>query len=309
MVQTHSLKKPKIVIIGGPTASGKSAFAVQCALRFNGEIISADSMQIYRHLDIGTGKITEAEKKGVAHHMIDILEPDENYSVGLYLQEARKKIDSFIAHKKLPIIAGGTGLYINAIINGLNFSDANRSEEVRNKWKKIASQYGNLFIYDKLKKIDPFSAEKINPNDLKRVIRALEIYEVTGKTKSESAAEKECDYDYKLFILDCERNELYEKINARVDKMFADGLMSEAQNLRRFEHCQSMQAIGYKQIYEFMAGKYPDEEMLKEDIKKQTRHYAKRQLTFFKGMKAEKTWITPSDFQSAFAKIEEFINN
>ena len=159
MVQAHSMKKPKIVIIGGPTASGKSAFAVQCALRFNGEVISADSMQIYRYMDIGTGKITESEKNGIAHHMIDIVQPNENYSVGLYLQTAKEQIQEILSRGKLPVITGGTGLYINAIINGLNFSDAERSEEVRNKWKNLASQYGNLYVYEKLKEIDKLSAE------------------------------------------------------------------------------------------------------------------------------------------------------
>ena len=213
------MKKPKIVIIGGPTASGKSSFAVQCALRFNGEVISADSMQIYRYMDIGTGKITESEKNGIAHHMIDIVQPNENYSVGLYLKTAKEKLEEILSRGKLPVIAGGTGLYINAIINGLNFSDAERSEEVRNKWKNLASQYGNLYVYEKLKEIDKLSAEKISVNDIKRIIRALEIYEVTGKTKSESACQNECEYDYKFFIIDCDRTELYKKINDRVDKM------------------------------------------------------------------------------------------
>lgn len=301
------MKKPKIVIIGGPTASGKSSFAVQCALRFNGEVISADSMQIYRYMDIGTGKITESEKNGIAHHMIDIVQPNENYSVGLYLKTAKEKLEEILSRGKLPVIAGGTGLYINAIINGLNFSDAERSEEVRNKWKNLASQYGNLYVYEKLKEIDKLSAEKISVNDIKRIIRALEIYEVTGKTKSESACQNECEYDYKFFIIDCDRTELYKKINDRVDKMFADGLMAEAESLRRYENCQSMQAIGYKQIYECYAGKYSDETALKDEIKKLTRHYAKRQLTFFKGMKAEKSWIKPSDFEKAFEEINQFI--
>ena len=175
------MKKPKIVIIGGPTASGKSAFAVQCALRFNGEVISADSMQIYRYMDIGTGKITESEKNGIAHHMIDIVQPNENYSVGLYLQTAKEQIQEILSRGKLPVIAGGTGLYINAIINGLNFSDAERSEEVRNKWKNLASQYGNLYVYEKLKEIDKLSAEKISVNDIKRIIEHWRFMKLPAK--------------------------------------------------------------------------------------------------------------------------------
>lgn len=307
MVQKDSLKK-NIIIIGGPTASGKTSLAIELALKFNGEVVSADSMQIYKELNIGTGKVTKSETRGVTHHMIDILSPDEQYSVGQYLQDVKNVIAEIHDKNKLPIIAGGTGLYINALINGLNFSDADKSETVREKWKQLASQNGNRFVYDYLKKIDPLSASKININDLKRIIRAIEIYEVTGKTKSESVTVSECPYDYLFFIIDRSREQLYEAINNRVDYMFENGLYEEALKLEKFKHCQSMQAIGYKQIFEFAEGKFSDLETVKRTVKQLTRNYAKRQMTFFKGMNAEKIWLnSDDDFKNIYQTINNFL--
>lgn len=300
--------KKNIIIIGGPTASGKTSLAIELALKFNGEVVSADSMQIYKELNIGTGKVTKSETRGVTHHMIDILSPDEQYSVGQYLQDVKNVIAEIHDKNKLPIIAGGTGLYINALINGLNFSDADKSETVREKWKQLASQNGNRFVYDYLKKIDPLSASKININDLKRIIRAIEIYEVTGKTKSESVTVSECPYDYLFFIIDRSREQLYEAINNRVDYMFENGLYEEALKLEKFKHCQSMQAIGYKQIFEFAEGKFSDLETVKRTVKQLTRNYAKRQMTFFKGMNAEKIWLnSDDDFKNIYQTINNFL--
>lgn len=300
--------KKNTIIIGGPTASGKTSLAIELALKFNGEVVSADSMQIYKELNIGTGKVTKSETRGVTHHMIDILSPDEQYSVGQYLQDVKNVIAEIHDKNKLPIIAGGTGLYINALINGLNFSDADKSETVREKWKQLASQNGNQFIYDYLKKIDPLSASKININDLKRIIRAIEIYEVTGKTKSESVTVSECPYDYLFFIIDRNREQLYEAINNRVDNMFENGLYEEALKLEKFKHCQSMQAIGYKQIFEFAEGKFSDLETVKRTVKQLTRNYAKRQMTFFKGMNAEKIWLnSDDDFKNIYQTINNFL--
>lgn len=307
MVQKDNLKK-NIIIIGGPTASGKSSLAIDLALKFNGEVVSADSMQIYKGANIGTGKVTQSETRGVIHHMIDILSPDEQYSVGQYLQDVKNVIAEIHEKNKLPIIAGGTGLYINAIINGLNFSDAVKSDIVREKWKKIASQNGNQFVYDYLKKIDPLSANKISLNDLKRIIRAIEIYEVTGKTKSDSITVSECPYNYLFFIINHNREQIYEAINERVDIMFEKGLYEEALKLEKFKHCQSMQAIGYKQIFEFVDGKFADLETLKHTIKQLTRNYAKRQITFFKGINAEKIWLnTNEDFKNIYETISKFL--
>ena len=296
--------KPKIIIIGGPTAVGKSALAVNLAEKFNGEIVSADSMQIYRRLNIGTGKITEAEARGIPHRMIDILDPDERYSVGQYLIDASREINDILDKNKLPIVVGGTALYLNALINGMNFSDADRSDKVRDKWKKIASENGNQFIYDHLIEIDPESAVKISANDTKRIIRAIEIFEVTGKPKSQSATTAICPYDYAFFIMTRERTELYAAIETRVDKMFEDGLVNEVKSLETYKNCQSMQAIGYKQLCEYFDSKFDSIESVKNEIKKLSRNYAKRQMTFFRGMNANKNFI---DYLNATTEVSKAV--
>ena len=296
--------KPKIIIIGGPTAVGKSALAVNLSEKFNGEIVSADSMQIYRRLNIGTGKITEAEARGIPHRMIDILDPDERYSVGQYLIDASREINDILDKNKLPIVVGGTALYLNALINGMNFSDADRSDKVRDKWKKIASESGNQFVYDHLIEIDPESAAKISVNDTKRIIRAIEIFEVTGKPKSQSATTAICPYDYAFFIMTRERTELYAAIETRVDKMFEDGLINEVKSLETYKNCQSMQAIGYKQLCEYFDSKFDSIESVKNEIKKLSRNYAKRQMTFFRGMNANKNFI---DYLNATTEISKAV--
>lgn len=296
--------KPKIIVIGGPTAVGKSALAVNLAEKFNGEIVGADSMQIYRRLNIGTGKITEAEARGIPHRMIDILDPDERYSVGQYLIDASREINDILDKNKLPIVVGGTALYLNALINGMNFSDADRSDKVRDKWKKIASENGNQFVYDHLIEIDPESAAKISVNDTKRIIRAIEIFEVTGKPKSQSATTAICPYDYAFFIMTRERTELYAAIEARVDKMFEDGLINEVKALETYKNCQSMQAIGYKQLCEYFDGKFDSTESVKNEIKKLSRNYAKRQMTFFRGMNANKNFI---DYVNATTEVSKAV--
>lgn len=296
--------KPKIIIIGGPTAVGKSALAVNLAEKFNGEIVSADSMQIYRRLNIGTGKITEAEARGIPHRMIDILDPDERYSVGQYLIDASREINNILDKNKLPIVVGGTALYLNALINRMNFSDADRSDKVRDKWKKIASESGNQFVYDHLIEIDPESAAKISVNDTKRIIRAIEIFEVTGKPKSQSATTAICPYDYAFFIMTRERTELYAAIETRVDKMFEDGLINEVKSLETYKNCQSMQAIGYKQLCEYFDSKFDSIESVKNEIKKLSRNYAKRQMTFFRGMNANKNFI---DYLNATTEVSKAV--
>lgn len=296
--------KSKIIIIGGPTAVGKSALAVNLAEKFNGEIVSADSMQIYRRLNIGTGKITEAEARGIPHRMIDILDPDERYSVGQYLIDASREINDILDKNKLPIVVGGTALYLNALINGMNFSDADRSDKVRDKWKKIASESGNQFVYDHLIEIDPESAAKISVNDTKRIIRAIEIFEVTGKPKSQSATTAICPYDYAFFIMTRERTELYAAIETRVDKMFEDGLINEVKSLETYKNCQSMQAIGYKQLCEYFDSKFDSIESVKNEIKKLSRNYAKRQMTFFRGMNANKNFI---DYVNATTEVSKAV--
>ncbi len=309
MVQKDCVKKGKIYVIGGPTAIGKSNFAIECALRFNGEIVGADSMQIYKGLNIGTGKITQTEMRGIAHHMIDIVSPAERYSVGRYVKDAKACIDDILSRGKLPIVVGGTGLYINAILNGLNLSDTVASDVVREKWKNIASQNGKEFVYEQLQKVDPLSAEKISPNDLKRVIRALEIFEITGKPKSQMITTAQCDYDYRFTIIIDEREQLYNRINSRVDKMFDLGLVDEVSDLLDYAKCQSMQAIGYKQLVNYFNGQYPSIDLVKDDVKRLSRNYAKRQLTFFRGIfSTNKNYITISDFEEEYKNLGRFLN-
>lgn len=301
MVQTDSLK-PHIVIITGPTASGKSAIAVQTAEKFSGEIISCDSMQIYRGMNIGTGKITEPEKRGITHHLIDIVDPGENFSVSMYKERAEAAISQILAKGKLPVITGGTGLYINALIYGLNFAETPASEEIRNELKNIAAEKGSRFLYDQLVKADAESAEKISPNDVRRIIRALEIYRITGKPKSRQATHSSsCPYDVTIFVLTRDRAELYEKINSRVDKMISDGLVDEVRALYRYKQAQSMQAIGYKEILDYIDGKIPLNDAVSQ-IKQNTRRYAKRQITFFK--KLPDAIFTNPDFENISKIIE-----
>ena len=302
--------KPKIIIIGGPTAVGKSALAVNLAEKFNGEIVSADSMQIYKNLDVGTAKPSAEERQGIPHYLLDFLSPETPYSVADFtaaadpLLQASREINDILDKNKLPIVVGGTALYLNALINGMNFSDADRSDKVRDKWKKIASESGNQFVYDHLIEIDPESAAKISVNDTKRIIRAIEIFEVTGKPKSQSATTAICPYDYAFFIMTRERTELYAAIETRVDKMFEDGLINEVKSLETYKNYQSMQAIGYKQLCEYFDSKFDSIESVKNEIKKLSRNYAKRQMTFFRGMNANKNFI---DYLNATTEVSKAV--
>lgn len=292
------MNKQKLLILTGPTAIGKSDAAVEYALKTGCNVISADSMQIYRGLDIGTGKITKQEMRGVKHYMIDVVNPDEDYSVGRYVSEAEKIID---LQKLPPIICGGTGLYITSLVLGSDFGGVGKDEAIRNKWKNILSDKGKQYVYEFLEKIDPDSAAKISVNDTKRVIRAIEIYEMTGVPKSKLVSENNSKYDVKTVILyDDDRDALYKRINTRVDKMFASGLINEVESLMKYENCGSMQAIGYKETIEFLKGKISKEEAI-ERVKQNSRNYAKRQITYFKGMRIEnKQYVKFNDFDTIF---------
>lgn len=309
MVQENCLK-PKIIIITGPTAVGKSDLAVKIAKRLNTEIISADSMQIYKGLDIGTGKVTEEEKDSVVHHMLDIVEPFEEYSVSDYVEQTKVIISKLNLQNKIPIIVGGTGFYLNGLINGYNFSTSAKNDKIREKWNKIYNENGAEYIYEYLKKVDPVSAEKINRNDIKRLIRAIEIFETTGKPKSEVAtASKECEYDVLMIVITKDREELYSKINARVDKMFSLGLVEEVRSFLSYENCQSMQAIGYKEVVKHLKGESSLEEAI-EEVKKNSRNYAKRQMTFFRWIKhSNKHFIDSMDLGKITSIIDFFIKS
>ncbi|MDE6758571.1 MAG: tRNA (adenosine(37)-N6)-dimethylallyltransferase MiaA [Clostridia bacterium] len=291
----------KIVVISGPTASGKSTFGVNIAKKINGEIISCDSMQIYKRMNIGTAKISIDEMQGVAHHMIDVVEPEDEFSVGEYSLQANDIIKDIISRGKMPIIVGGTGLYIDSILYPMTFG-GNKSEEIRRSLEEEHAKFGNEYMYNKLVKIDPVDAEKIHPNNVKRVLRALEIYLVTGKCKSSMMdEERQKQYDSCMVVLNPNRELLYKKIDLRVDKMFNEGLTEEVRGLLAdgvsFNH-QSMQAIGYKEFREFFENQI-DGNVLREKIKQNSRNYAKRQITWLKKYDFAK-WFDPQT-QLSFA--------
>ena len=290
------MKDNTIVIITGPTATGKTALAIEVAKNFNGEIISSDSMQIYKYLDIGTAKPTIEEQNQVKHHLIDFVEPNSEYSVQQYVADADKLISNLFKQNKLPIIVGGTGLYIKSLIYPYSFCSAPKNEKIRNEFKDILVREGKEYLYNLLKERDFEASTKIHCNDTKRVIRALEINKITGSKKSNlNIEETNLKYNVILIALDIHRELLYDRINLRVDKMFEEGLVDEITNvLAKKEvdfNCQSMQAIGYKEF-----AKYFNKEIslaeLKDLIAKNSRNYAKRQITFIKGFKNVK-WFNP----------------
>ncbi|MBE5731176.1 MAG: tRNA (adenosine(37)-N6)-dimethylallyltransferase MiaA [Clostridiales bacterium] len=295
----------KLVIVAGPTAVGKSAAAINLAKRFNGEVISADSMQIYKGMDIGTGKVTIEEAEGVPHHMLDVVMPNEEYSVGQYVLDAKKAIDDVVNRGKIPILCGGTGLYINSLLFGHSFAGAPKDEDIRDRLKTFAANEGADKLYAWLKKVDPVSAEQININDTKRIIRALEIYEITGKPRG---AFKDVDqplYDYIMFVITDERDVLYDRINRRVDNMVLSGLLDEVKGLYKYKEYNSMQAIGYKEIVSYLDGGITLDEAI-EQIKQSSRRYAKRQMTFFRGMKTEKHFVVAGS-DEIYEMTEKFL--
>ncbi len=284
MVQANYLNK-KALIICGPTASGKSDLAIECAKLLNTEIISADSMYIYKRLNIGTAKPTVQEMNGIIHHMIDLAEPSDNFSVGEYKKLAEPILERLFSQNKVPIICGGTGFYINSILYDMSYGNGCANLEIREKYKKLAEEYGNKYVYDILKEKDYDSAIKLHYNDLKRVIRALEIFE-NGQKKSSIVDVLIPKFDFKAYMLGFQREVLYERINARVNIMIKNGLIDEVKGLIAdgFDRSsQCFQGIGYKEILEYLDGVISLDEAI-EKIKLNTRHYAKRQLTFFKKM-------------------------
>ena len=280
------MNKPKILCVVGPTASGKTDYAVELALKCGGEVVSCDSMQIYKHMDIGTAKPTADEMKGVKHHMIDIIEPNESFSVARFSEMARECIDDILLRGKMPVLCGGTGLYFDSTINNINFIQMDTDEEYRKYLESAAKDFGNEYVYKILKRVDEESAESIHPNNLKRVIRALEIYKTTGKKKSELDKEQLSEplYEPEITGLMRDREVLYDRINKRVDIMMEKGLVEEVSELIKMgidTEATSMQAIGYKEIIEYLDGKTSLSDAV-DKIKRESRRYAKRQLTWFK---------------------------
>lgn len=277
--------KPKVVVIVGPTASGKTAVSIELAKKINGEIISADSMQIYKDMNIGSAKPTEEEMQGIYHHMIDVVEPTEVFNVARYKEMAEKCIEEILVKGKIPIIVGGTGLYVSTLTNGIEFSDIESDEEYRKELENISLQENGVdILFEQLKIIDPEAANVIDKNNVRRVIRALEIYKVTGKTKTQVDKEsvKELKYDYRIFGMLWDRQELYERIDKRVDIMIDMGLVDEVEKINKNGiSSTAIQGLGYKEIIEYIKNEITLEDAI-EKIKQETRRYAKRQMTWFK---------------------------
>ncbi|MBQ2891091.1 MAG: tRNA (adenosine(37)-N6)-dimethylallyltransferase MiaA [Clostridia bacterium] len=278
--------KSKILAIAGPTASGKTALSIELAKRYNGEIVSCDSMQIYKGMNIGTAKPTEEEKQGIPHYMIDIISPNDNFSVAEYVNLAREYIDDILRRGKLPILTGGTGLYLDSVINNTKFSDAKEDADYRESLYDLAGKEGNGAVHKLLEEIDPLSAEKIHENNLRRVIRALEIYKTTGKTMTQVniESERESLYDALIIGIDMDRELLYERINKRVDIMLDHGLLDEIKALmnKGFDKSSTaFQAIGYKEFISYFEGEISFPEAV-DKVKQESRRYAKRQMTWFR---------------------------
>lgn len=297
----------KVLVICGATASGKTSLAVECAKKLNTEVISADSQLIYKGLNIGTAKPTAEEMCGIKHHMIDTVEPSESFNVGNYREKALPIMKNLLASGKIPVICGGTGFYINSLLFDLSYGNTEGNGEIRKKYSDFLETHGKEALFEKLREIDAETAEKLHVNDIKRIIRALEIYELSGKKKSEQNDTLISEYDYLAVAIDWKREELYERINMRVDKMFEDGLVEEVQGLLSRgidEKFQCMQAIGYKEVV-FGLKNGDLHSTMRDIIKQNTRHYAKRQIVFFKKL-PNIVWLNPKD--ATAEHIAEMLN-
>ena len=277
----------KVIVICGPTASGKTALSIELAKRINGEVVSADSMQIYDEMSIGTAKPDEEEMQGIKHYLIGNVSPTIRYSVSDYKCDAMNAIEEIIKKNKMPIVVGGTGLYVNSLIYGIDYPEVKTDLEYREELEKIAKKEGLKHLYEKAMQIDPEAAKNISENDKKRIIRILEIYKETGKTKTQLEIESRkngVQYDYRVFAINIPREILYDRINRRVDIMIERGLIDEVKQLYEKygeELRTAVQGIGYKEVIDYLNGVYSKEEMV-EKIKMETRRYAKRQLTWFR---------------------------
>ncbi len=298
----------RALVICGATASGKTDLAVNCALALESEVISADSQLIYKQLNIGTAKPTAAEMKGVKHHMIDVIPPNGKFSVADYCAAALPVIEGLFARGKTPVICGGTGFYINSLLFDFGYGKTAADENVRKKYALMAEEEGKDKLFSLLQTVDPQTASTLHPNDVKRVIRALEIYEVSGRRKSEQMDGQKKRFDYVAVAPNYPREVLYDRINARVDAMFNAGLVDEVKNLLADgidENCLSMQAIGYKEVLECLKNGDNDSTM-RDIIKQNTRRYAKRQITFFKKLPGI-VWLEPQDI--SVNKVLEILND
>lgn len=304
----------KIIVIVGPTAVGKTALSIQLAKKIPAEIINGDAMQVYKGMNIGTGKITQEEMEGIPHHMLDIKEPDESFSVAEYKRYVQAYIEEISRKGKIPIIVGGSGLYIQAVLYDYTFQQAKRDEKVTERLERELKRHGVGPLYERLQQIDPVQAKTIHPNNHRRVIRALEIYETTGLTMSEIHAkqQKSAVYDHFIIGLEMDRKLLYERINARVDEMLAKGLVAEVRKLyeQGLKDTQAIQAIGYKELIPYFMGE-TDLETAIATLKRNTRRFAKRQFTWFKN-KLQVNWYDvgtnrAATFERIFQDVQLFL--
>ena len=305
--------KPPMIVLAGPTAVGKTELSLKLAEALNAEIVSADSMQVYRGMDIGTAKATEAERRRVPHHLIDVADPSEDFSIARYVELGRGAIRDILTRGRLPLIVGGTGFYIQALLKDLDFSEEKEEDTLRKKYQKLAETEGAKMLHRRLQAIDPASAAAIHPNNVKRVIRALEYFEKTGKPISslnEAQTGQESPYRVLYFVLNLPRPKLYRRIEKRVDQMIEEGLLEETGRLLKKgipSDSTAMQSIGYKELAEYLRGECNEEEAVQK-IKLNSRHYAKRQITWFKREK-EAIWIEKEDYSDEDELFEHLLTN
>lgn len=296
------MTKNKLIILAGPTASGKTSVSIDLAKRLGGEIISADSMQVYKYMDVGTAKISVEEMQGVKHHLIDVLDPKEDFNIVKFQNMVKCSIEEIVKNGHIPILVGGTGFYIQSIIYDIDFNNEDDNSSVRKKLEEEYDAFGADFMHEKLKKIDIVSAQTIHKNNKKRVIRAIEYFLINNEpisSHNEVQREKKSPYDYRFFVLNPSRDILYERINKRVDIMVENGLVDEVKKLREMGLSManiSMQGIGYKEIIEYLDGEVSLETAI-ENIKQNTRHMAKRQVTWFKREK-DVIYVDPFSFEN-----------
>ncbi len=306
----NHLKKP-LIVLTGPTAVGKTKLSISLAHAVDGEIISADSMQVYRHMDIGSAKITKEEMEGIPHYLIDILEPEDEFHVAKFQNLAKEAMETIYSKGKIPILTGGTGFYIQAVVKDIDFSENAEQSGVRKELEKMAEEKGAAYLHRLLCDVDPESGQKIHANNVKRVIRALEYYQLTGEKISlhnEREAEKESPYNFAYFVLNDIRERLYQRIDQRVDQMLEAGLAEEVRQLAArgcTKDMVSMQGLGYKEMLSWLLGEYSYEEAV-YILKRDTRHFAKRQITWFKREK-EVIWVNKNEFDYDDSKILKYI--
>lgn len=306
-----ALKKRPLVILTGPTAVGKTDLSIKLAEKIGGEIISADSMQVYRYMDIGSAKVKKEEMRGIPHHLINILDPEDEFNVYTFQQMARKSLEGIYDRGNIPIVAGGTGFYIQALLYDIAFEAEEENTEIRQKLEKLAADKGNSYLHKKLQAADPESAKEIHENNRKRVIRALEFFELNGIPISEHNKEqrkKETAYNSCYFVLNDDRKKLYDRIDQRVDIMIKDGLIEEVKHLKDMGYHRnmvSMQGLGYKEILAYLDGESTLEEAVYL-IKRDSRHFAKRQLTWFR-RERDVIWIDKQAFTYNDDKILAFM--